>query len=130
MVCAQVMGNGTTVTIAGSFGHLELNVFKPVIVRNVLESIQLLADASESFTEHCIAGLKPNLKTIAMHVERSLMLVTALAPHIGYDKSAEIAKTAHKHDLTLREAALRLGYVTGDQFDLWVRPSDMTGPSP
>ncbi len=129
MVCAQVMGNGTTVTIAGSFGHLELNVFKPVIVRNVLESIQLLADASESFTEHCIAGLKPNLKTIAMHVERSLMLVTALAPHIGYDKSAEIAKTAHKHDLTLREAALRLGYVTGDQFDLWVRPSDMTGPS-
>ena len=129
MVCAQVMGNGTTVTIAGSFGHLELNVFKPVIVRNVLESIQLLADASESFTDHCIAGLKPNLKTIAMHVERSLMLVTALAPHIGYDKSAEIAKTAHKHDLTLREAAVRLGYVTGDQFDLWVRPGDMIGPS-
>ena len=108
MVCAQVMGNGTTVTIAGSYGHLELNVFKPVIVRNVLESIQLLADAAESFTEHCIVGLKPNLKAIAAHVERSLMLVTALAPHIGYDKAAEIAKTAHKHDLTLREAALRL----------------------
>jgi fumarate hydratase class II len=129
MVCAQVIGNGTAVTVAGSHGHLELNVFKPVIIRNVLESIRLLSDAVDSFTVHCIDGLKPNLKAIAQHVERSLMLVTALAPHIGYDKSAEIAKSAHKNDLTLREAALRLGYVTGTDFDRWVRAADMTGPS-
>jgi fumarate hydratase class II len=129
MVCAQVIGNGTAVTVAGSHGHLELNVFKPVIIRNVLESIRLLSDAVDSFTVHCIDGLKPNLKTIAQHVERSLMLVTALAPHIGYDKAAEIAKSAHKNDLTLREAALRLGYVTGTDFDRWVRAADMTGPS-
>jgi fumarate hydratase class II len=128
MVCAQVIGNGTTVSIAGASGHLELNVFKPVIARNVLESIQLLADAAESFTDHCIDGLKPNLNAISQHVERSLMLVTALAPHIGYDKAAEIAKTAHKHDLTLREAALRLGYVSGPEFDGWVRAADMIRP--
>jgi len=130
MVCAQVMGNAVTVSVAGSHGHLELNVFKPVIVRNVLESVRLLADAANSFTVHCIEGLRPNLVTIAQHVERSLMLVTALAPHIGYDKAAEVAKMAHKNDLTLREAALRLGFVTGDQFDAWVRASDMTRPSP
>ncbi|TAL02978.1 MAG: class II fumarate hydratase [Rhodospirillaceae bacterium] len=130
MVCAQVMGNCVAVGVAGSHGHLELNVFKPVIARNVLESIRLLADAVTSFTAHCIVGLRPNRKAIAQHVERSLMLVTALAPHIGYDKAAEIAKTAHKNDLTLREAALKLGYVTGDQFDAWVRPADMIGPAP
>jgi fumarate hydratase class II len=130
MVCAQVMGNAVAVTIAGAQGHLELNVFKPVIARNVLESIRLLGDAARSFTDHCIAGLKPNLKQIAQHVERSLMLVTALAPHIGYDKAAEIAKNAHKNDLTLREAALRLGYVSGTQFDEWVRAADMTEPTP
>jgi fumarate hydratase class II len=129
MVCAQAMGNGMAVSVAGAQGHLELNVFKPVIVRNVLESIALLADAADSFTVHCVAGLKPNLKTIAQHVERSLMLVTALAPHIGYDKAAEIAKTAHKHDLTLREAALRLGYVTAAQFDAWVKAADMIHPA-
>ncbi len=129
MVCAQVMGNGAAVTIAGASGHLELNVFKPVIVRNVLESIRLLSDAIDSFSVHCIEGLKPNLKTIGQHVERSLMLVTALAPHIGYDKSAEIAKSAHKNDLTLREAATRLGYVSGEDFDRWVRPGDMISPT-
>ena len=129
MVCAQVMGNGTTVTIAGASGHLELNVFKPVIVRNVLESIRLLADATDSFTVRCVEGLKPNLKIIAQHVERSLMLVTALAPHIGYDKAAEIAKNAHKHDLTLREAALKLGHVSAADFDRWVRAGDMISPT-
>jgi fumarate hydratase class II len=129
MVCAQVMGNCTAVSIAGAQGHLELNVFKPVIARNVLESIRLLADAAQSFTAHCVVGIQPNRDVIAEHVERSLMLVTALAPHIGYDKAAEIAKLAHKNDLTLREAALRLGYVTGAQFDAWVVPGHMIGPS-
>ena len=129
MVCAQVMGNCVAVSVAGSHGHLELNVFKPVIARNVLESIRLLADAVDSFTTRCIAGLRPNLKVIADHVHRSLMLVTALAPHIGYDKAAEIAKMAHRDELTLREAALRLGYVTGTQFDEWVRAADMIGPA-
>jgi fumarate hydratase class II len=130
MVCAQVMGNTVAVSVAGAQGHLELNVFKPVIARNVLESVDLLSDAVQSFTVHCIEGVKPNRKQIAQHVERSLMLVTALTPHIGYDKAAEIAKSAHKNDLTLREAALRLGYVTGAQFDEWVRAADMTGPTP
>ena len=128
MVCAQVMGNHTTVTVAGSHGHLELNVFKPVIIYNVLQSIRLLADAAHSFRQNCVNGLKANEKTIARHVENSLMLVTALAPHIGYDKSAEIAKKAHAENSTLKEAALKLGYVSAADFDAWVKPGDMIAP--
>ena len=128
MVCAQVMGNHTTVTVAGSHGHLELNVFKPVIIYNVLQSIRLLADAARSFRNHCVNGLKANEKVIARHVENSLMLVTALAPHIGYDKSAEIAKKAHAENSTLKEAALKLGYVKAEDFDAWVKPGDMIAP--
>ena len=128
MVCAQVMGNHTTVTVAGSHGHLELNVFKPVIAANVLQSIRLLSDAILSFVTHCLNGLKPDKAAIARHVENSLMLVTALAPHIGYDKSAEIAKAAHASGSTLKDAAVKSGYVTAAQFDAWVIPADMIGP--
>ena len=129
MVCTQVMGNHTTCTIAGSQGHFELNVFKPVIAYGVLQSIRLLADASVSFTDNCVTGIEPNLERIANLLERSLMLVTALAPEIGYDKATEIAKAAHKNGTTLREEALRLGYVSGEDFDRLVRPQDMIGPS-
>ncbi len=128
MVCAQVMGNHTAITVAGSHGHLELNVFKPVIVYNLLQSIRLLSDAITSFIAHCVNGLKPDKAAIARHVENSLMLVTALAPHIGYDKSAEIAKTAHAEGSTLKDAAVKSGYVTAAQFDAWVKPGDMIGP--
>jgi fumarate hydratase class II len=128
MVCAQVMGNHTAVTVAGSHGHLELNVFKPVIAANVLQSIRLLTDAIHSFITHCLIGLKPDKVSIARHVDNSLMLVTALAPHIGYDKSAEIAKTAHTSGSTLKEAAVKSGHVTAEQFDAWVKPGDMIGP--
>ncbi len=129
MVCAQVMGNHTTVTVAGSHGHLELNVFKPVIAYNVLQSVRLLADATDSFVAHCLRGLQANEAIIARHLENSLMLVTALTPHIGYDKSAEIAKHAHAQGLTLKEAATKSGYVTAEQFDTWIDPVDMTHPS-
>ena len=128
MVCAQVMGNNTAVTVAGSHGHLELNVFKPVIIANVLQSIRLLTDATHSFIDHCLIGLKADKDMIARHVGNSLMLVTALAPHIGYDKSAEIAKKAHAEGLKLKDAALRTGYVSASDFDAWVKPGDMTGP--
>jgi fumarate hydratase class II len=128
MVAAQVMGNHVTVTIAGASGHLELNVFKPVIVANVLRSIRLLADACDGFTEHCVVGITANRDRIAELVEKSLMLVTALSPHIGYDKAAEIAKQAHKQGLSLREAAIRSSYVTAEEFDKWVRPERMIGP--
>ncbi len=128
MVCAQVMGNAVAVSVAGSHGHLELNVFKPVMVYNVLQSIRLLADAAISFNKHCAIGIKPNTAVIAKHLENSLMLVTALNPHIGYDKAASIAKKAHAEGTTLREAALALGYVTAEQFDAWVRPGDMIAP--
>jgi fumarate hydratase class II len=128
MVCAQVMGNHTTVTVAGSHGHLELNVFKPVIAYNVLQSIRLLTDAISSFTVHCLYGLKANKPAITRHVNNSLMLVTALAPHIGYDKSAEIAKLAHTDGSTLKDAAVKTGYVTAEQFDTWVKPADMISP--
>ncbi|MFQ5626487.1 MAG: class II fumarate hydratase [Methyloligellaceae bacterium] len=129
MVCTQVMGNHTTCTIAGSQGHFELNVYKPVIAYAVLQSILLLADASVSFTDNCVAGIEPNRERIADLMERSLMLVTALAPEIGYDKASEIAKAAHKNGTTLREEALRLGYVSEADFDRIVRPQDMIGPS-
>ena len=127
MVCAQVMGNDMAVTVAGSNGHFELNVFKPVIASNVLQSARLIGDACVSFTNNCAIGILPNTPIIAQHLENSLMLVTALNTHIGYEKAAKIAKTAHKENKTLREAAVGLGYVTNEQFDAWVRPQDMVG---
>jgi len=128
MVCAQVMGNHVAVTVAGSHGHLELNVFKPVIIANVLQSARLLGDAAVSFVDHCVTGLKPDKTVIARHVDNSLMLVTALAPHIGYDKAAAIAKTAHAEGATLKDAAIKSGHVSAAQFDEWVKPGDMIGP--
>ena len=129
MVCTQVMGNHTTVTIAGSQGHFELNVYKPVMIFNVLTSIRLLADAAISFTDNCVAGIRPNREKIAELMARSLMLVTALAPKIGYDNATKIAKTAHKNGTTLREEAVRLGFVSEKEFDEIVRPENMIGPS-
>ena len=130
MVCAQVIGNHVTVTVAGSHGHLELNVFKPVIAYNVLQSVRLLADAAGSFSKHCVKGLKANTPTIARHMESSLMMVTALVPHIGYDMAAEIAKKAHQKGITLKEAAVMSGHLTAKQFDAWVKMEDMIGPTP
>ncbi|MGL4599734.1 MAG: class II fumarate hydratase [Bacteroidia bacterium] len=127
MVCAQVMGNDVAVGIGGSNGHFELNVFKPLIAYNVLQSARLLGDACVSFTLKCANGIEPNNAIIQRHLENSLMLVTALNPHIGYYKSAEIAKKAHKEGTTLKQAALALNYVTAEDFDAWVRPEDMTG---
>jgi fumarate hydratase class II len=128
-VCVQVFGNHAAVTFAGSQGHFELNVFNPVMAHNFLQSVRLVADASVSFTDNCVVGIEPRLDNIKASLERSLMLVTALAPKIGYDKAAEIAKTAHKNGTTLREEALRLGYVSGEDFDALVRPEKMIGPS-
>ncbi|USW94593.1 class II fumarate hydratase [Pseudomonas proteolytica] len=125
MLACQVLGNDVTIGIAASQGHLQLNVYKPVIIHNLLESIRLLADGCRNFQEHCIAGLEPDAEQMAAHLERGLMLVTALNPHIGYDKSAEIAKKAYAQGLTLREAALELGYLTDAEFDQWVRPQNM-----
>jgi fumarate hydratase class II len=128
MVCIQVYGNDAATAMAGGRGNLELNVCKPVIVHNVLHSVQLLADASATFTRFCVEGLVPNESRIRQHLENSLMLVTALNPLIGYDKAAEVAKKAHKEGSTLRESALTLGYLTGEQFDQAVRPESMTHP--
>ncbi|HZS85328.1 MAG TPA: class II fumarate hydratase [Stellaceae bacterium] len=128
MVAAQVMGNHVAVTIAGSQGNFELNVFKPVIIANVLRSIRLLADACDSFAERCVAGIAADRERIAQLLRRSLMLVTALSPHIGYDKAAEIAKKAHQEGTTLEAAAVALGYVTAADFARWVRPEAMLGP--
>src|ERR1044071_2382815 len=127
MVCAQVMGNDVAVSVGGSMGHFELNVFKPVIAANVLQSARLIGDACVSFTEKCADGIEPNLPVLKQHLENSLMLVTSLNTHIGYEKAAKIAKTAHKGNKTLREASIELGYVTNDQFDEWVKPEDMIG---
>jgi fumarate hydratase class II len=127
MVAAQVMGNHATITFAGSQGQLELNVFKPLMAYAMLQSIRLLADVSESFTDNCVIGIEANRPRIKEHLDRSLMLVTALAPHIGYDKAAEIAKTAHKRGTTLREEAVRLGVISEADFDRLVRPEDMVG---
>ncbi|MBX2987018.1 MAG: class II fumarate hydratase [Bdellovibrionaceae bacterium] len=127
MVCAQVMGNNVAVTIGGSNGHFELNVFKPLIVFNVLNSVRLLADACESFTDHCVSGIEANRAQIKKHLDNSLMLVTALNPHIGYDNAAKIAKTAHKNGTTLKEEAVKSGLLTAEQFDQHVRPEDMVG---
>jgi fumarate hydratase class II len=128
MVAAQVMGNNATVTIAGSNGHFELNVFKPVIIFNILQSIRLLADAAVSFADNCVVGIEPNRENIKAHLTNSLMLVTALNPHIGYDNAAKVAKKAHKEHTTLKEAAIALGLLTAEQFDQWVRPEDMISP--
>ncbi len=130
MVCTQVMGNHTTITVAGSQGHMELNVFKPVLIYNLLQSIRLLADASRSFTDNCVVGIEPNTERIEELMNRSLMLVTALAPKIGYDNATKVAKTAHKNGTTLREEAVRLGFVSEEEFDAIVRPQDMIGPKP
>ena len=128
MVCTQVMGNDTTVAIAGSLGQFQLNVFKPVILHNVLESIQLLADGMRSFNDNCVAGIEPDHAALQRHLHNSLMLVTALNPHIGYDKAARVAKTAYEQGLTLKQAAERLGYATAEQFDAWVQPEQMLAP--
>jgi fumarate hydratase class II len=125
MVCAQVMGNHVAVTVGGSNGHLDLNVFKPVIIYNLLQSIRLIADASVSFADNCIAGLEADQEKIADYVEQSLMLVTALAPHIGYDNAAAVAKKAHKERSSLKEACIALGFLDGDRFDELVQARDM-----
>jgi fumarate hydratase class II len=127
MVCAQVIGNDVAVSIGGATGHFELNVFKPVIAANVLQSARLIGDACVSFNDKSAEGIEPNLPVIKQHMENSLMLVTALNPHIGYEKAAKIAKTAHKENKTLREAAIELGYLTNEQFDAWVKPEEMIG---
>ncbi len=129
MVCAQVIGNDAAVAFGGSQGAFQLNVYKPLMLHNVLESISLLADAARSFNDHAAVGIEPNRKVIQDHLENSLMLVTALNPHIGYERSAEIALLAHREDLTLRDAAVKLGYVTEEEFDEWVKPEEMTGPT-
>ncbi len=127
MVCAQVMGNNVAVTVGGSNGHFELNVFKPVIISNVLRSSRLLGDACESFRENCVDGIVANRAKINQLLHESLMLVTALNPHVGYDTAALIAKTAHKNGTTLADEAEKLG-ISRDQFAAWVRPENMLGP--
>jgi len=129
MVAVQVFGNDHAVAFAGSQGNFQLNAYKPVILHNLLESAELLAQACRSFTERCVRGIEANEARIAEHLEQSLMLVTALAPHIGYEKSAKIAQTAHRERTSLREAALKLGHVNEAEFDAWVRAQDMTQPS-
>jgi fumarate hydratase, class II len=127
MLCAQVMGNDVAVNIGGLSGKFELNVYKPLIIHNVLWSIRLMSDGCDSFREHCVDGIEPNLPRIKDNLERSLMLVTALNPHIGYDNAARIAKTAHRTGKTLKETAVELGLVTAEQFDQWVKPEKMVG---
>ncbi len=128
MVCCQVFGNETTITIAGSQGHFELNVYKPVLAYCMMNSIQLMADVTRSFTEHCVEGIRADEKRIRELMERSLMLVTALAPRIGYDNAAKVAKSAHARGTTLKEEAVRLGFVSADEFDRLVKPEKMTRP--
>jgi fumarate hydratase, class II len=125
MVCAQVMGNDVTISMSGAMGQFELNVFKPVIIFNFLQSAQLLGDACVSFDINCVSGIEPNLVRIKQNLEQSLMLVTALNPHIGYEKAAEIAKSAHAQNTTLKEAGVNLGYVSAEEFDSWVNPYKM-----
>jgi fumarate hydratase class II len=128
MVAVQVFGNDHAVAFAGSQGNFQLNAYKPIILHNLLESAELLAEACRSFTERCVVGIMANERRIREHLEQSLMLVTALSPHIGYEKSAKIAHFAHHQDVSLRQAALKLGYITEAEFDAWVRPEDMTHP--
>lgn len=125
MVCCQVIGNDTAITCGAFQGHLELNVFKPLIIHNILESVRLLSDACHSFTDNCVVGIEPNLSAIQRHLDRSLMLVTALNPVIGYEKAAKIAQKAHKEDKTLKEAAVELGYLSAEEFDQYIRPEKM-----
>ncbi len=129
MVTAQVMGNHTAIATGGASGHLQLNVFKPVLIHNLLQSIRLLGDSSRSFADNCVSGIRPDRQRIKELVDRSLMLVTALNPHIGYDNAAVIAKTAHEEGTTLKAAAISLGLLTAEQFDDWVRPEQMLGPT-
>ncbi len=128
MVAVQVFGNDAAITFAGSQGHFELNVFKPVMIHNLLHSIRLLHDASHGFVEYCVRGIELNRKQIDEHLRHSLMLVTALNPHIGYDKAAQVAKNAHKNNVSLRESAINLGFLTGEEFDRLVKPEEMTHP--
>ena len=128
MVCVQVMGNDTAIGIAGSQGNFELNVFKPVMIFNLLNSIRLLSDAIHMFTEHCVAGLQANRRQLHHSLHNSLMLVTALTPHIGYDNAAKVAKKAHAEAITLRDAAIALGFLSGEEFDRHMRPEKMLGP--
>ena len=128
MVAAQVMGNHVAVSVGGSNGHFELNVFKPLIVKNVLQSARLLGDSCSAFTDNCVDGIIANRERIDKLLHESLMLVTALNTHIGYDKAAKIAKTAHKNGSTLKATAIELGYLTEEQFDEWVKPEEMLGP--
>ncbi|MGH6626364.1 MAG: class II fumarate hydratase [Burkholderiaceae bacterium] len=130
MLAAQVLGNDVAINVGGASGNFELNVFRPMVAHNFLQSVRLLADGMSSFNDHCAVGIEPNRERIAELVERSLMLVTALNTHIGYDKAAQIAKKAHKEGTSLREAALALGHVTAEQFDAWVRPENMVGRPP
>jgi fumarate hydratase class II len=127
MLCCQVMGNDVAINIGGSMGNFELNVFKPMIIHNFLQSVRLLADGMVSFNDNCAVGIEPRLDVIDRLMRESLMLVTALNPHIGYDKAAYIAKKAHKEGTTLREAAVASGHLTGEQFDQWVKPEEMVG---
>ena len=128
MVAVQVIGNDTAIAIGGASGNFELNVFKPVMIYNLLQSIRLLGDSCRSFNEHCIVGIKPNIQKIDEHLKNSLMLVTALNSHIGYDNAAKVAKKAHKENITLKEAAVALKLLEPDEFDQMVRPEKMTGP--
>jgi fumarate hydratase class II len=128
MLCAQVLGNDVAINIGAASGHLELNVYKPMLINAFLQSARLLGDGCRSFEEHCARGIEPNEAAIRELVAGSLMLVTALAPHIGYDRAAEIAKKAHREGTTLKEAALALGYVSAEDFERWVRPEAMIRP--
>ena len=128
-VCAHVFGNNAAVTFAGASGNFELNVYKPMLIHNVLETCKLLTEATHSFTDNCVVGIEPNHAQIELNLNRSLMLVTALNTHIGYDKAASVAKKAYKENTTLREAIVALGYMTGDEFDAAIDPAAMTRPS-
>jgi fumarate hydratase class II len=127
MVCAQVIGNDVAIAVGGAQGHFELNVFKPMMARNILESARLIGDACDSFAQRCVEGITPNLERIGQLVDDSLMLVTALNPHIGYYKAAAIAQKAHEDGITLKEAALALGHLTEKEYDSWVVAADMCG---
>jgi fumarate hydratase class II len=129
MLCTQVMGNDTTITIAGASGNFELNVYRPVLAYNILQSIRLLSDGCRSFNENAVKGMEPNTERINHNLHNSLMLVTALNPHIGYDKSAKVAKKAFKDKSTLREAIVKLGYLSGPEFDRIIKPENMIKPS-
>jgi fumarate hydratase, class II len=129
MLCCQVMGNDVAINMGGAMGNFELNVMKPLIIHNFLQSVRLLSDGMSGFNEHCASGITANVEHIEELMRNSLMLVTALAPHIGYDRAAEIAKRAHRDSTTLKQAATELGYVTAEQFEQWVRPEDMVGTS-